>query len=423
MIQIFIQVGLNTWIIQSKNPSLDDYKTAQSTSVISAIIFYFIIFLLAPWIGYIYNNSSLILLIRVQSITILFMGFISVPISKIQRDLEFLKLFKIRLISTIFQGLTGIYLAFSGFGIWSLIYSSLIYQLSSFLMITIFIGWIPINSFNIVSFKTQFKFGSHILVASLLDNLLVSLQSLIIYGKYNSAELGFYNRGLALPTLIMSNTEGTLSSVLFPIMSRLHHFEYKLKDYVRIAFSISSYIIFPMMIGLILISKSLIIFLFTDKWIGSIQYMQIYSLITITWITSIFVNSLNAIGRSDLNLKINLVIKFIAITCLLVLSRFGIISIMLGMLFYSIINAMLLSYFADKLLEYSLKEQLSDIIPTILVTFLMGLSVYLVGVLVINIYLKLILQILFGVISYLIFSILFKNKSFLFIYKNLIQKT
>lgn len=407
--RVFVQSGFNTALIQRKDVKEEDYSSVFYLSMFVAGILYVVLFFIAPKIADFYKIKELVLILRVLSLTLFIGAVTSIQNAIIARKMQFKKLFLSSLGAMIISGIIGILMAYKGYGVWALVYQ----QLSNQLLITIIlwatVNWRPKLYFSFERIQVLFSYGGKLLASALLNTLYINLRSLIIGKFYNPSVLGYYNRGNQFPQIIATNIDSSITSVLLPTMSAEQDNKERVKQIMRRAIVTSSFIIFPMMIGLAVISKPLVLILLTEKWLPSIPFIWVfcasYSLLPIHTAN---LQAINALGRSDIFLKLEIIKKVLGVLILIISVRFGVYVIALGMLFSGIISTFINSYPNKKLLNYSYKEQMFDILPSLLISLIMGIGTYFLGYLIKG-NLKLILvQIGFGGTIYVLLSIIFK---------------
>lgn len=409
---VFIQSGLNTALIQKKNADEKDFSTVLFLSLGLAILLYLVIFFIAPLISEFYQEDQLIKILRVYSL-VLFVGALnSIQNAYVAKYMLFKKLFFSSLISVVFSGVIGILCAFLEFGVWALIIQQLMNQISIFIALWFTLQWRPQLEFSPARVKTLFSFGWKVLVSNLIHVLYMDLRTLIIGKIYTSSALGFYNRGETFPKLIVSNIDGSIQSVMLPTFSAHQENTNRIKGMVRRTIVTSAFLVFPSMIGLAAVAESLVELILTEKWLDSVQFLQIFCLTyAILPIQTVNLQAVTAMGRSDIALKLQIIKKTAGILILLISIPFGIHAIALGTAISALIAALVNIYPNSKLLNYSYIEQFKDIFPIIITSLLMGVLVNVINGWDIEVIFKLVLQIIVGLMFYLFISKLFRIES------------
>lgn len=413
---VFVQSGFNTALIQKKDIDEEDISSVFYISLFIAIIMYIILWIFAPTIANFYRILELTSIVRVMGLVLFLNTFNSIQNAIVSRNMEFKRLFYSSLGAIIISGILGIILAYRGFGVWSLVYQQLMNQFSICIILWFTVKWRPKLLFSIKKVKKLFSFGGKLLCSSLIDTVYRELVNLIVGKVYSPDMLGYYNRGDQFPKVIVSNFNGSIQSVIFPALASVQHDKVRVKEIMRRAIMMSSYIIFPAMVGLIVISESMIKLVLTERWLPCVPYLRIFCLSYALWpIHTANLQAINAIGRSDIFLKLEITKKIIGVSIIIITSRYSPYIMASGTVFSGIISSFINSYPNKKLLNYSYMEQMKDIIPSLFISMIMGILVYLIQLLKYNDILTILLQIIFGGIIYIILSHIFKNESFLYL--------
>ena len=423
---VFVQSGFNTALIQKKNVKEEDFSSVLYISIIAATILYFILFISAPSIARFYRIEELKSVLRVISIVLFFGAFNSIQNAIIARTMQFKKLFIVSVLSILISGIVGIILAYLGFGVWALVMQQIVNQISITVILCFVVKWKPKLVFSISRVGDLFSYGWKLLVSSLIDTLYMNLRGLVVGKVYTSQTLAFYNRGEQFPQLIVSNINGSIQSVMLPTLASEQEDRKRVKELVRRSIVTSSFLLFPLMIGLAVVGEPLIKILLTDKWLPCVPFMQIFCLTYALWpIHTANLQAINALGRSDIYLKLEIIKKIVGITILSISIFYGVYAIALGGLVSGIISSFINSYPNLKLLNYSYREQIKDILPSLLLSIIMGIVVY--GILYFNMsaILTLSIQIIVGAVVYLVLSKLFKLECYEYLldtFKTLLKK-
>lgn len=406
---VFIQSGFNTALIQKKDANEMDFSSVFYLSLVVASLLYLIIFFTAPIIAQFYGIPKLVPILRVISITLFFGAFNSIQNAVVARSMEFKRLFYSSLGAVLISGVVGIVMAYSGFGVWALVAQQLVNQFAITVILWFTVRWRPQLIFSFERVKGLFSYGWKLLVSALIDTLYTNIRSLIIGKMYTPSMLGFYNRGDQFPQIIVTNIDGSIQSVMLPTLASEQDNKHRVKELVRRSIVTSSFILFPMMVGLAVIAEPLVIILLTKKWLPCVPFLQIacasYALYPIHTAN---LQAINALGRSDVFLKLEVVKKIIGILILGVSIVYGAYAIAIGMVITGIIATFINAYPNLKLLNYSYIEQCKDIMPSILLSFLMGFLVYHFKWLNLQPWLTILIQVSVGGILYVTMAKVFK---------------
>ncbi len=418
---VFIQQGFNTALVQNKEVEEDDYSSVFWVSLAIAAFLYIILFFTAPFIAVFFKAPDIIMPLRVLAL-MLFPGAVnSIQVAKVSREMDFKKIFTSNVAAVVVSGVAGIVVAYMGGGLWALVVQTMLNIIIACLVMFVTVKWTPKFVCNLKRIKMLFSFGWKLLVSGLIETLYQDLSSLVIGRKYTSGMLGYYNRGKHFPQFIINAINGAIQSVLLPAMSKKQDNEGQVKSIMRTSMSLSAYIIFPMMAGLAAVAKPLVCLLLTEKWLPCVPYLQIFCFSFAFWpMHTSNLQAINAMGRSDIFLKLEIIKKSYGVALLLVAvlcfdSPF--IIAMTGMV-TTLISCFVNAFPNKKLIGYSYIDQLKDVFPTFLMSAIMFLCVYAVGILKTNMVLTLLIQVITGLVVYLALSVILKP----FPYRTIIEK-
>ena len=337
---VFVQSGFNTALIQKKDADDKDFSSVFYLSTFIATMLYVLLFFTSPYIADYYSSPQLTQVLRVLAIILFFGAFNSIQNAYVARNMMFKKLFFSSTGSVIFSGIVGVIAAYLGLGVWALVLQQITYNLSVSVILWFTVKWRPRLLFSLSKVKVLFSFGWKLLASSLLNTLYMDIRTLIIGRIYNSSMLGFYNRGVQFPKLIVTNMDGAIQSVMLPALSDEQDNKKRVKEMVRRAIVTSSFLVFPMMVGLAVVAEPMIKIVLTDKWLPAAPFLQIfcasYALIPIHTAN---LQAINALGRSDVFLKLEIIKKVIGILILAISINFGIYAMAWGMVLSGAISS------------------------------------------------------------------------------------
>lgn len=413
ILNVFVDSGLGNALIQKKDADDADFSTVFIFNIFMCIVLYIIMFLCAPGIAVFYGDKSLVALIRVLSIIILISGVKNVQKAYVSKHMYFKKFFFATLGGTIFSAVVGIVLAYCGFGVWALVAQQLSNMLIDTIVLWYTVRWRPKWIFSRSRLKPLLLYGWKLLLAKLLDTVYNNLTQLIIGKQFSTADLAYYNRGQQFPNLIVSNVNSSIDGVLFPVMSKEQEDVDKLRRMTKRAITVSSFIMWPMMVGLAVIAEPMVKLILTDKWLECVPFLQIFCLSYALYpIHTANLNAIKALGRSDIFLKLEFIKKAVGITIIVVGISFGVYGLAVATLVASIIGTFINSYPNKKELQYSYLQQVGDILPSIIMSLIMGLIVYPIQFLNVSIVWIVLLQVTAGILVYIFEAKLIKNETY-----------
>jgi len=430
LIMIFISIanviidgGLNTALIQKKDSDNIDFSTIFFFSLFTSILLYIILFFLSPKISDFYHQPKLIPIIRVLSINLIFFSLNSIQRAYVSKNMLFKKLFYSGFISVIISGIIGIIMAYKGFGVWALVVQSIISQLFITIVMWYTVKWRPQFVFSYKRFKNLFDFGWKIFGTNLIIALFVNIRSLIIGKIFSPSILAFFDKGKQFPSLIMDNINTSIQTILFPVFSLEQNDTNKIKSMLRRSIKTSSFIVFPLMVGLFVISKPLVLILLTEKWISIVPYIQIFCIANILMPSQIAsMEAVKSLGYSNIILKLEIVKKILEILILIISVLYGPIAIAWGVVVYNFICLFINTYPNIKLLKYNYYDQFKDLMPIFIVSLLMGFIIYWFQFLDISNFIIIILQVIIGMVSYILINSFLKIEAYQYLFQLINKK-
>lgn len=415
VLQVFVDSGLGIAVIQKKNIDDLDYSTIFYFNIIFSLLLYFLLFVSSPYIAKAYKNADLCPLIRVLGIIILIAGAKNVLHAYVSRNLLFKKFFFATLGGTLGAAVVGITMAYNGYGAWALIAQYLFNATIDTIILWITVKWYPKCEFSFERLKVLFSYGWKLMLSTLIDKLWIQLRQLIIGVKYSAEDLAFYNKGNEFPENASTAINSSIDSVLLPIMSRAQDNKEEVKQMTRRAITVSSYVIWPVMMGLAACAEPMIRLLIKEKWLFAVPYLRVFC-ITYAFlpIHTANLNAIKAIGRSDVFLKLEIIKKIVVLVLILSTMWISVYAMALSAIMGSVLGHIINSWPNRKFLNYSFFEQVKDVLPSMFMAIAMGLIVYSIQLAGFSDLVTLLIQIPFGVFIYVVLSLLVRYKPFFY---------
>lgn len=421
---LIINGGFSQALIQKKHRTQDDYSTVFYFNVLIAIFIYGIIYLAAPFVAKFYNQIPLVDILRLLAVSIVLKSFCVVQNAILSIKLNFKLRTKINLISAILSGAIAIFMAYKGLGVYALIYQTIIFSLLVSIFSFALIRWFPSLTFSFYSLTTLFNFGSKLLFASVVRTIVDNCYAILIGRFLSIRDVGYYTQGRNLPDVLSMNLFNVLQNVFFPLMSAHQDDETRLLKIYKKGIQGTAFIIIPAMVGLMLIADPFVHAILSDKWNGAIIVIQWIALSRIIIpISALNCSIINAVGRSDIYLKVDLLKLPLTIGALLVTFSFGLEVIVIGNAIVSAICFFINAYYPGKWFGFGAWEQLKKISPIIFCTLCMALPLYFIEM--DNKLLEMIVKLGIGPVIYSAMCYLMKVDTFMEIcalFKNKIKK-
>lgn len=401
--QSFVDCGFGNALIRKIDRTQKDCSTVFYFNIVIGLLIYLLLIIVSYYIGVFFDEPILSPLLKVFAISILFNSLIVVQQARLTANIDFKTQAIASLISSLLSGGLGIYLAYNGYEVWSLVYQTISYSFIRMTAIWYMTKWLPSWTFSYESFKKMFTYGSKLLVSGLLNTIYREFTTIVIGKYYSAKDLGFYTQGRQIATVPSSNFTGILQRVTFPILAQYQNDDERLIQVYRKYIRYTSIVIFWGLFYLLAISKPLIITLLTSKWSCSIIYLQIFcATYLFDHISQINLNLLQVKGRSDLYLRLEIVKKLISLSLLFFFLRYSVIWICISQLIYSQIALFINTYYTGKLFSFTYIEQIKDFSKYFLAALFACLPAFIMAYLPLNKFIQILAGLIVSITLYYI---------------------
>lgn len=378
--QSFVDSGFRQALIRKQNCSQDDYSTVFYFNIIVGVFFYLLLFSIAGPISRFYHEPLLKELIRVLGLSLIINSFSIIHSVILTKRIDFKLQAKISVIASFISGAISVYLAFKGMGVWSLVALTLIKYFINSILLWFWNNWRPIWAFSKNSFDELFSFGSKLLISGLINTIYNNIYYLIIGKFYSALNLGYYTRADQFRMLPAQNLQNIIERVSYPVLSSIQNDVVQLKKAYRKIIKDTMLITFVIMIGMAAIAKPMIYVLIGSKWEPSIIYLQMLCFVSAFYpLNALNLNMLQVLGRSDLFLRLEIIKKCLAVPIIVIGVLWGIKMMIIGMMVNSLVAYYLNSYWSGRFINYPMKQQINDILPSFMLSLCMGICVYFLG--------------------------------------------
>lgn len=410
--QTLVDSGFSQALIREKHVERIDYSTTYIFNILFSLIIYTLIYFIAPLVSQFYSEPQITQVLRVIGLVVFFQALSIVPRTILIRNIDFKTQTKASVTASISSGLFAIILALTGFGVWALVLRVVIQRAVESLMLIYVNRWKPVMEFSFSSFKKFFSFGWRLLVSSILDTIYQNIYYVIIGRMYTKRDLGLYTNARQIRDALNKGITSSIQRVTYPVLSSIQTEEKRLKYGFKKVIRLTAYVFFPMMLGLASIADSLLVFLLGQKWEPAVIYFQLLCIAAILFpMHAINLNILKVKGRSDLFLRLEIIKKAMTTVVLIItiVLNLGVASFIVTAIITSHLSLLINTYYSGKEIGYGTIEQIKDLFPSYLISFSMALIVYFIGhALTLSLILIIIIQVILGIATYIIFSKIFR---------------
>lgn len=414
---VFVTSGFGNSLIQKKNADAIDFSTVFYFNIAFSFVVYGVLFLSAPLIADLYRDEALIWVLRVLGLRIPIAAVNSVQQAYVSRNMMFRKFFFSTITGTIVSGIVGIVMAHFGFGVWSLVAQYLTNVTVGTVVLFFTVRWRPILAYSWNRLGGLLGYGWKLLVSGLIETGYNELRKIIIGIKWDKTDLSFYTSGNEYPQFLATNINASITSVIFPVISKYQDDREAVKNLTRRSIKVSSYIMCPMMMGFALVATEFFSIFLGKEWTEAVRYCQMACFVYAFWpIHTANLEAIKAVGRSDLYLTLEIIKKIIGVAALIIAMQFSVYAIAFSGMITTLISSFVNAYPNKKLLGYGYLQQIRDMLPGIAYSAVMAAAVIGVGFLPINSVALLFVKIATGGAVYLGVSVITKSESFKYLY-------
>ena len=406
ILTIFISVfnaivdsGFTNALIRKQQTENVDYCTAFYTNLCFSFFLAGTLFLCAHPIATFFDRAELVAMTQVMSSIVIINAFAIVQKARLTKKIDFKTQAKITFTASALSGIIGIVMAYIGFGVWSLVVQQITEKFLTTLFLWYFNRWFPSFIFSWKSFKEMWSFGWKLLASSLISTIWNEIYQVVIGKCYSSQTLGLYTRAMQFSSLFSNNFTSVIQRVSFPVLSSIQDDKERLRFAYRRVIRNTMFPTFIFMFGMAACSKSMILALIGEQWCGCIIFLQLICFTAMLYpLHAINLNMLKVQGRSDIYLKLEIIKKIIGIGPLLLGVFVSVYSMLIGSIFTNFICYFFNAYYSGPFVNYRIKEQVMDIIPSFSVAVVMASLVFCMSFLPITAYILFPLQIIVGAI-------------------------
>ena len=359
--------GFVSALANRKNITHDDYNAVFWFNIIISLLMYAGLYACAPLIAHFFNQPLLVALSRYHFLGFVVAGFGIAPSAYLFRELKVKQKSIALMLAITISGITGITLALNGFSYWGIATQSITYMLVRSVVCWYFTPWRPSLKINFAPLKYLFAFSYRLLITNLFQRFNWNIFSFILGKFYSRADVGNYTKAADWFNMGGEVVNGMVNAVAQPVLSKVVDDNERQLRVFRKMLRFTAFVAAPLMLGLSLVSKELIIVFITDKWIESSRMLQVLAIWGVFMpLQSMFTHLLISRGKASTFMWCTIIQGALTLSILLILRPFGIRSMIIA---YCIFNALWLlvwHHFAQKEIQLSLRMFLTDTTPYLL---------------------------------------------------------
>lgn len=406
--QLVAEGGLSQAIIRKLDRREEDYSTAFFVNISIGAILYIILWFSAPLIADFYKEPMLVDILRCLALCIPIQSSLTVHRAILTADLDFKTQAKSTLVGALLSGAVGLMMAYTGYGVWSIVGLQLTNQITTGLTLWIVAQWRPKMIFSKVAFRKLFGFGSKLLCSQVIQTLYQSLYVLFIGKVFSAFALGCYTNARQLGSITSENLSNIVQRAAYPMFVKYQRDHSKLNSIIRDYLRISLFFIAPLMMGIAALAQPLTLALIGNQWIYTARLLRILSFFFLLYpLNAINFMILEIEGRGGLYFKLQVVNILIGLGLLAITIRIGLSYVCVGLFMSSAISFLINAHYAGRTISLGLLRQIRAIFPIIFNSAVMATIVYAMQYILQGEWLQVSLGALIGIVIYFGLSIIF----------------
>jgi O-antigen/teichoic acid export membrane protein len=291
---VLIESGFSNSLIRNNKTNNNHFSVIFNFNFFIGLVLYLVVYFTSDQVAIFYNQPRLSLILKIYGLSLIFNSLISTQQAYLIKNLEFKKISIISLFSAVFSAVVGVTLAIFGFGVWSLVYTTLSSLLVNLILVSNYNKWRPtFFYFKKEIFLEHFNFGYKLMLTNLLDAIVRNSFNVLLGKLYSSNSVGYYSRSNSMKNIFVFTLITAVNKVSYPLFSKIQDNEALFNSNYKKVINILSFCSIPVLIFLTFFSDSLIIVLFTEKWLEMSPYFKILCLSGLLYpLTSFNINSL-----------------------------------------------------------------------------------------------------------------------------------
>lgn len=425
MIVVFIAIGtsltdsgLSSSLIRSKEIDHTDLSTVFYTNILMSLVIYGVVYISSPWIAAFYNEGILTLLVKICCLIFVISSFSAVQMAILTREMKFKRILQCNLVATIIGAIVGIYLAYDGKQVWSLVFMYLSNQLVLTIALWVQSSWKPSLIFSKEKLKRHYNFGYKLMLAGLLDRAFKNIYNVVIGKYFTASSVGFFERANSLSSFPSMTASTVIGKVTYPMLSKIQDDKKRMSEIYQSLIKLTFFISAPLMLSLAAVANPLFDFLLGEEWLPAAKFFQVLCFGRLFYPVSAFnINVLKVYGRSDLFLKLEVVKKIVVIIMVVIAIQFGIMALVWASVLVSVISLFINTYYSGEMIGYTLKKQLYYIIPLLSIASIIFYLMHMLGLQIesYHVLLRIALPMVLGCILYILVNYISKNEALFFL--------
>ena len=362
----FADMGISNAIIYKQDSTEEELSSLYWFNLVIGILLFLVLFFMEPFVEWYYNEPA----IKTPYFMCTFIFLLLTPGQQfqalLQKNMEFKTLSGIEMVSSLLGSLTSIVLAFLQYGVLALVMGQIIVVGSRSIMLlwTFRNRWFPGLNFRYGALKEYLNFGLFQMGERMLNYFASNVDYLIIGRVLGAVPLGYYTLAYRVIFFPIQRINPVITRVAFPMFSKVQNDNETLRKGYKRILQLLSMVVFPFLIGAMVIGKPFILIVFGEKWLPSVLLIQIMAVAgCMRTLSNPSGSVILAKGRADLGFKWNLFMTSIRVGVIYWTAMMGLIPVCWGILATQVFASVLMQFIINGMIGMKMKEVIKSITP------------------------------------------------------------
>ena len=260
-------INLSVAVIQKDQIKQSEVSSAFWINLLILLGVSLVVAILAPILGYIYNEPRVVNITLMSPLGI-FLSSLSIQHDALlKRQMQFKKVAFIQIGSTFGSILTGVILAYLGYGYWAIVISGIVYPLLFSISVWLTCDWRPSLIMSFSEASPFLKFGARVTGFEFFNYFARNMDNFFIGKFVGSVGLGIYAQAYKLLMLPITQLRNPLNTVALPALSALQDDREKYMNFYKQYLFLLAFITMPTVVYMAVFSDELILIVLGDQWL------------------------------------------------------------------------------------------------------------------------------------------------------------
>ncbi|MBQ6613405.1 MAG: lipopolysaccharide biosynthesis protein [Alistipes sp.] len=409
-----VDSGFSQTLIRKQNPTDREYRAVLGFNIGASLILYILLVVLAYPLATFYDQPIIADIAPVLFLVLPINSLCVVQTVMFTREFRFALLSKIVFLSSLISGVVAVVMAVLGCGIWSLVAQRLLMMGIKAIAFWWIRRWRTEERFSLQPLREMAPFSLRLLATDLISAIYNNVAQLFIGKIYSAHQLGFYSQAQKLKDLPVTSSVQAVQGVTYPALSKLADDDAKFSEGYRRILMLSSFLLFPAMLGFVAIAPEMFMLLLGEKWMPTVPFFEILALSGIFYPLSIVAyNILKVKSDGRVILRLELIKRGVMTLILALTIPLGIETVAWGMTAMSFVDFVVNVVAARRYVTITIGALVRSIAPQLVVALTMFAALCVINpyLTLLHNSLHLIIDIVFGAVAYLSLAYTLRLKS------------